>query len=270
MPLSMEYPNPEAFRKCVEEYHPDDPSNEEFEEGSPPKGFRSLDDCIRPYHENPDWHIWPEGYGSFERDQKVIATYTLATQLFPDINKVLREGNEDGMRRLARMIWEIREVCRFEVDKIAKPDGRKCVPWTGPLHRGLELPKDDVKKWADLYKEGTEFVWPAFTSCQEELDADLGQGSGLWPFNGNLNFEIECDIDVTKSKEKEVLAPVAMKRFIGGSTEVLFPPGTKFKVVGEKAMEKTTEAEAPKEVYTKLLKVVELPKATGAPGERRR
>jgi len=268
-PLSAELPNPEAFRICVEEYNPDDPSNEEFSEGPPPKGFRNLEECIRPYHENPDWHIWPEGVGTFERDQKVIATYTLATNLFIDCNKVLREGNEDGMRRMARMIWEIREVCRFEVDKICKPNGRKCKPWVGNVLRGLELPKDEVKAVADLYKEGTEFVWPAFTSCQEENDENSG-GSGLWPFDGNLNFEIEYDIDVTKTDEKEVLAPVAIKRFIGGSQEVLFPPGTKFKVVGERPMEKVTESEKEKEIYTKLLKVVELPKATGAPGERRR
>lgn len=252
----------EAFIRCVEEYHPEDPKNEEFDAGPPPTGFRNLTECIRPYHPHPEWQIYPGSVGSFERDQKICSTYTLATGLFKDINAAIRDDNEDGMRRLAPFIWEIREVLRFETKKICKPDGRRCKPFMGKVLRGLEVPGDEAKQWADLYKVGTEFVWPAFTSCQTEE-------GGLWPFDGNLNFEITCNIDPSKSKSAEIFAPVSIKRFLGGSNEVLFPPHTKFKVVDEKKVEKVTENEITRDVYTKILEVVELP-TPQAKGVRRR
>jgi len=250
----------EAFRRCVHEYHPEEPSNEDFDEGPQATGFRNLTECIRPYHPNPEWQIFPGEVGSFERDQKICSMYTLATGLFRDINKCIRDDNEDGLRRLAPMIWEIREVLRFETAKICKPDGRKCKPFMGKCLRGLEVPEEEVEKLASLYKEGTEFVWPAFTSCQLE-------DGGLWPFDGNLNFEIECNIDPSK-QTGEVFAPVSIKRFIGGSNEVLFPPQTKFRVKEEKDVQRVTENDETRDVHTRVLEVVELP--VPAAGDRKR
>lgn len=238
------------FVKCIEEYHPDDSSNEDFEEGSTPRGFRTMSEAIRPYHPNPEWMIWPDR--GFARDQKICSMYTLATGMFQDINKVIRDDNEDGVRRLAPFIYELRELLRFEVDTICKPEGRKCRPFIGNVLRGLELPEKEVKEHADLYKEGMEFTWPAFTSCQTEE-------GGLWPFDGNLNFEIECTIDPAKLKVPEVYAPVKIARFLGDSNEVLFPPHTKFRVKGAKPVERVTENEVTRDVYTIMLEVVELP-----------
>lgn len=240
----------EAFIRCIEEYDPTDPANEAFHEGPPATGFRTMDEAIRPYHPNPEWMIWPAP--GYSRDQKICSMYTLATGMFQDINKAIREDNEDGMRRLAPFIYELRQVLRFETKKICKPDGRKCRPFIGRVLRGMDLPQDKVEEMANQYKKGTEFVWPAFTACQKEE-------GGLWPFDGNLNFEIECNIDPVKSKVPEVYAPVKISRFLGDSNEVLFPPMTKFRVVGEKPVERVTENEQTRDVYTKLLEVVELP-----------
>lgn len=165
------------------------------------------------------------------------------------------------MRRLAPMIWEMRQVLRFETSKICKPGGRKCKPFMGKCLRGLELPQADVEEWANLYKKGTEFTWPAFTSTQA-FNEEQGKNS-LWPFDGNLNFEIECKIDPSKSAAPEVFAPVAIKRFVGGMNEVLFPPHTKFRVTGEKSVEKVTEHDVTREVHTRVLEVVELPTPLG-------
>eukprot|EP00415_Alexandrium_ostenfeldii_P001442 UN1442 len=122
----------------------------------------------------------------------------------------------------------------------------------GKVMRGLEVPENEVKELAGLYKEGVEFTWPSFTACQLEE-------SGLWPFDGNLNFEIESSIDPAKLKGPEVFAPVGIKRFLGDSNEVLFPPHTRFRVVGERSVERVTENEVTRDVYTKILEVVELP-----------
>lgn len=238
----------EAFMRCVEEYQPSD--TDDFEEGPPPTGFRSLAEALRPYHPNPEWMIWPQP--GFARDQKVCSLYTLATGLFQDVNKAIREDNEDALRRLAPFIHELRQVLRFETAKICKPDGRKCKPFTGKVLRGMEVPVEEIAAAAALYKVGTEFEWSSFTACQVE------QG-GLWPFDGNLNFEIDCNIDAAGAKSKEVFAPVRISRFLGDSNEVLFPPHTKFRVVGEKAVERVTENEETRDVYTKILEVVELP-----------
>ncbi|CAK0809173.1 unnamed protein product [Prorocentrum cordatum] len=246
----------EAFLKCVEYYDPNDPSNEPFSEGPPPTGFRDLTQCISPYHPNPEWQIWPEPPGHFERDQKVASMYTLASGMFKDINKALREDNEDAMRRLAPMIWEIRHILKFQRDKICTPEGRKCKPFMGQLVRGLDLPQDQVEAVANEYKVGMEFSWPAFTSCQ----MDEGDQGGLWPFEGNLHFEIACNIDPRTMDAEEIFAPVRIGRFLGGSTEVLLPPHTKFKVVGEREVERVRENDLPPfDVYTKILEVVELP-----------
>jgi len=253
LPLVTDGGYSEAFMRCVEHYDPNDPSNEEFHEGPPPRGFRTLHQCLLPYHKNPEWMIWPEPVGSFERDQKVASVYTLATQLFPDINQALREDNEDAMRRLAPMIWEIRQLLKFETRTICTPEGRRCKPWTGPLVRGMLLPEDEVIETMNLYETGTEFTWPAFTSCHTDE-------AGLWPFDGNLNFEIECNIDPKTIGAPEVFAPVKIGRFMQGSNEVLLPPQTKFKVIGEREMETVRENDLPPmDVYTKILEVVELP-----------
>eukprot|EP00933_Yihiella_yeosuensis_P030244 TRINITY_DN23910_c0_g1_i1.p1 TRINITY_DN23910_c0_g1~~TRINITY_DN23910_c0_g1_i1.p1 ORF type:complete len:344 (-),score=78.90 TRINITY_DN23910_c0_g1_i1:95-1126(-) len=265
----------EVFKACVEDYSPED-KNEPFVEGPPPTGFRNMEEAIRPYHPNPEWQIFPGEVGSFERDQKICSTYTLASGIFNDINKCLREDNEDGLRRLAPFLWEIREILRFETKKICKKDGRKVKPFMGKVLRGLEVPEDELDEWAKLYsKVGTEFSWPAFTSCQQAIEEGEGgddkksKGQGLWPFDGNLNFEITCNIDPSKSKSAEIFAPVAIKRFIGGSNEVLFPPHTKFKVTGAKGKEKVTEHDITRNVYTVQLEVTELPLPAKI-GERRR
>lgn len=247
-PLTSE--RTEAYLRCIENYKPHDPTNEDFDEGPPPTGFRNMSEAIRPYHQNPEWMIWPDP--GFARDQKICSMYTLATGMFQDINKCIREDNEDGMRRLAPFIWELRELLRFEVSTICTPEGRKCRPFIGRVLRGLELPEKECPEYADLYKEGVEFTWPTFTACQTEE-------GGLWPFDGNLNFEIECNIDPKDLDVPEVYAPVSVKRFLGDSNEVLFPPHTKFRVVGEKPVERVTENEVTRDVYTKLLEVVELP-----------
>mmetsp|Transcript_111046 Transcript_111046/g.278027 ORF Transcript_111046/g.278027 Transcript_111046/m.278027 type:complete len:334 (+) Transcript_111046:159-1160(+) len=248
----------DVFIRCVEDYDPE-ADNEDFDEGPPATGFRSLNEAIRPYHQNPEWMIWPSpGYA---RDQKICSMYTLATGLFQDVNRALREDNEDALRRLAPYIWELRQVLRFKVDTICKPEGRKCKPFTGTVLRGLDLPKDEVEDVANLYKEGTEFSWPSFTACQ--LDAE-GDGSGLWPFDGNLNFVIKCDVDAAKLGTKEVYAPVRISRFLGDTSEVLFPPHTKFKVVESRPKEEIVENEGSYDerrrvVYTRVLEVVDLP-----------
>jgi len=262
-PLSCA-PRSDAFLRCVENYHPDSWTLAgDFVEGPPATGFRNLSECVRPYHPHPEWQLWPGSAGSFERDQKVCSTYTLATGLYKDICLAIRDDNEDALRRLAPMIWEMRQVLRFETSKICKPGGRKCKPFIGKCLRGCELPQAEVEEWAKLYKEGTEFIWPAFTSTQAYSE-DQGKNS-LWPFDGNLNFEIECKIDPSKMSEPEVFAPVAIKRFIGGMNEVLFPPHTKFRVIGEKKVEKVTEHEVTREVHTRILEVVELPTPKAEP-----
>jgi len=238
------------YMKCVEEYNPLHPNNEEFSAGPPATGFRSMPEAIRPYHPNPEWMIWPDP--GFARDQKICSMYTLATGMFQDINKCIREDNEDGLRRLAPFIWELRQILRFEVAKICKPDGRKCRPFIGKVLRGMDLPVETCREYANLYKEGVEFTWPAFTACQLEE-------SGLWPFDGNLNFEIDCKIDPSTLKVPEVFAPLSIKRFLGDSNEVLIPPHTRFRVVGEKPVERVTENEVTRDVYTKQLEVIELP-----------
>lgn len=243
----------EMFIRCVEEYDPNNPSNEDFDEGPPPRGFRSLIESIRPYHPNPEWMIFPEPVGCYERDQKICSMYTLATGLFEDINKCIRDDNEDGMRRLAPFIWELRQVLRFEVAKIRKPEGRKCQPFLGRVQRGLNVPVTESEALAATYKVGEEFTWPAFTACQLEE-------AGLWPFDGNLNFEIECNVDAAKAGSDEIYAPVRIGRFLGDNTEVLFPPHTRFRVTDEREPKRVTENEETRTVYTKLLEVVELPK----------
>jgi len=248
-----------VFVRCVEEYDPQDENNEEFDEGPPATGFRSLNEAIRPYHPNPEWMIWPEG--GFARDQKICSMYTLASGLFQDLNKALRDDNEDALRRLAPFIWELRQVLKFKVDTICKPEGRKCKPFTGNILRGLDLPLDEVEEVANLYKKGTEFSWPGFTSCQVDSEGD---GSGLWPFDGNLNFVIKCDVDAKKLGTNEVYAPVRMSRFLGDSNEVLLPPHTKFRVVEERPKEEIVENEGSYDekrqvVYTRVLEVVDLP-----------
>merc|ERR1719384_2350013 len=122
----------------------------------------------------------------------------------------------------------------------------------GRLMRGMMVPKEDCPNIAAQYKVGTEFTWPAFTSCQIEE-------GGLWPFDGNLNFEIECNIDPAKLNVPEVYAPVRIARFLGDSNEVLLPPHTKFRVKGEKPVERVTENEMTRDVHTRILEVVELP-----------
>jgi len=239
-----------TYIKCVEKYDPNDKSNTDFHEGPPPTGFRIMSEAIRPYHQNPEWMIWPTP--GFARDQKICSMYTLATGMFQDINKCIRDDNEDGMRRLAPFIWELRQLLRFETAKICTPEGRKCKPFIGKALRGLELPQGEVKEWADLYKPGTEFTWPAFTACQTEE-------GGLWPFDGNLNFEIECNIDPKTLKVPEVYAPLGIARFLGDSKEVLLPPHTKFRVKADKPVERVTENEVTRDVYTKVLEVIELP-----------
>jgi hypothetical protein len=249
----------------VEHYDPFDPSITDFVEGPPCQGFRNHDEAIRPYHKNPEWHIWPEPVGCFERDQKTAGLYTLATGMFQDINKAIREDDEDGMRRLAPIIWEMRNLLKFEVSKICTPEGRRCRPFVGKVVRGLTFPKAEVEEVANLYQVGTEFTWPSFTSCQTITEEDEKTNDGnydksLWPFDGNLNFEIECNIDPKELGVAEVFAPVRIGRFLGGSNEVLFPPHTKFKVVGERPVESVKERDLPPmDVYTKILEVVELP-----------
>jgi len=255
-PLTSE--RTEIFTRCIEEYDPSDP--EDFDPGPPPRGNRNMSEAIRPYHPNPEWMIWPDP--GFARDQKIVSMYTLATGMYQDINKCIRDDNEDGIRRLAPFIHELRELLRFEVAKICKPEGRKCRPFVGRVLRGLDVPEEEAKGLADLYKEGTEFTWPAFTSCQ------LEEG-GLWPFDGNLNFEIECNIDPKDLKVEEVFAPVRISRFQGDSNEVLFPPHTRFRVVGEKPVDRVTENEVTRDVYTKVLEVVELPVPMGSKKAKR-
>jgi len=250
MPLSTE--RTEAYLRCVEHFDPNDPALEDFLEGPPPTGFRNLTEAIRPYHPNPEWMIFPEPVGGFARDQKICSMYTLATGLFKEINACIRDDNEDSMRRHAAFIWELRQVLKFERSKICKPDGRRVKPFMGRVQRGLTVPVAECEELANLYKVGTEFTWPAFTSCQMEE-------GGLWPFDGNLNFEIECNIDPAKMKADVIFAPVKIARFLGGSNEVLFPPHTRFKVVDEKPVEAVTENEETRDVYTKILEVVELP-----------
>lgn len=242
----------EAFIASIEEYNPEHAHEDTFEEGPPPTGFRSLAETIRPYHPKPEWMIFPEP--GFERDQKITSMYTLASPLFRNCNSAMRDDNEDSMRRHAAFIHELREVLRFKVDTICTPQGRKCRPFTGRLLRGLDLPVDECAQVADLYKVGTEFTWPAFTACQLE-DSE----GGLWPFDGNLNFEIECNVDPKSLEIPEVYAPVRIGRFLGGSTEVLLPPQTRFKVVAEREVYQVTEQKQPKDVYTKILEVIDLP-----------
>lgn len=256
-PLSSE--RTQVFIKCIEEYDPNDPTNEDFDEGPPPRGFRNMSEAIRPYHPNPEWMIWPDP--GFARDQKICSMYTLATGMFQDINKCIRDDNEDGIRRLAPFIWELRQLLRFEVSKICTPEGRKCKPFMGRVLRGLDVPVKECEELASLYKKGTEFTWPAFTACQVEE-------GGLWPFDGNLNFEIECNIDPKKLKVPEVFAPLRISRFLGDSNEVLLPPHTKFRVIREKPVERVTENEVTRDVYTKILEVVELPVPEKGKGKR--
>jgi len=238
----------DVFNTVVEGYDPDGPH--EFVEGPPPTGYRHITEAIRPYHPNPEWMIFPES--GFALDQKMCSLYTLATGLFKNINEGLREDNEDSIRRHMTVIHKLREVLRFKVKTICTPEGRKCKPFIGKVQRGMSLPADQVEAIANQYKVGTEFTWPGFTSTQ--LD-----DAGLWPFDGNLNFEIECNIDPQKLKVDEVYAPVRISRFMQGSNEVLFPPQTKFKVVGEREVERVKENEETKDVYTRILEVVELP-----------
>jgi len=249
-PRPLDTERTEAFIKCIEEFDPQSPEVGQFHEGPPPTGFRDFTEAFRPYHPNPEWMIFPEP--GFARDQKICSMYTLATGLFKEMNKCLRVDNEDGMRRHAAFIWELRQVLRFQRDKICTPDGRKCKPFVGKVLRGLTVPVDECEGLANLYKVGTDFTWPAFTSCQ------LEEG-GLWPFDGNLNFEIECNIDPKTVDTDEVYAPVSVKRFLSGSNEVLFPPHTKFRVVGERDVQTVTENDETKDVYTKILEVIELP-----------
>ncbi|CAE7822189.1 unnamed protein product, partial [Symbiodinium necroappetens] len=67
-----------------------------------------------------------------------------------------------------------------------------------------------------------------------------------------------CNIDPSK-QTGEVFAPVSIKRFIGGSNEVLFPPQTKFRVKEEKDVQRVTENDETRDVHTRVLEVVELP-----------
>eukprot|EP00929_Paragymnodinium_shiwhaense_P120858 TRINITY_DN9292_c0_g1_i1.p1 TRINITY_DN9292_c0_g1~~TRINITY_DN9292_c0_g1_i1.p1 ORF type:complete len:323 (-),score=62.91 TRINITY_DN9292_c0_g1_i1:187-1155(-) len=238
----------DAYKSAVEGYDPDGPH--EFQEGTPPTGWRNITESLRPYHPRPDWMIFPTK--GFERDQKICSLYTLATGLFKEINKALREDNEDSLRRHGSFIHELQEVLRFKVDTICTPEGRKCRPFIGNVSRGLNVPADMVEALANEYPVGAEFTWPGFTSCQLEE-------KGLWPFDGNLNFEIECAIDPKTMKVDEVYAPVRISRFLQGSNEVLFPPHTRFRVVGEAEKERVKENEEYKDVYTKYLEVIELP-----------
>mmetsp|Transcript_66168 Transcript_66168/g.213962 ORF Transcript_66168/g.213962 Transcript_66168/m.213962 type:complete len:342 (+) Transcript_66168:48-1073(+) len=263
-------PRSDVFIKCVEEYDPE--NSEEFWAGPPSQGFMALNDCVNHYHTHPEWMIWP--VPGFKRDQKICAMWSLSTGMFQDINKCLRSDNEDGLRRLAPFMSEMRNVLKFKVDTVCKPNGRLCKPFTGKALRGLDVPQKDLKAIADKYKVGTVFTWPAFTSCQygetdepeepedpeDNFDEKQDQRDPLWPFDGNLNFEIQCNLDITKMGLKEVYAPVRISRFLGDSNEVLFPPHTKFKVVGEKPVEKVKDGDdgPEREVYTKMLEVVDL------------
>lgn len=240
----------DVWTTVVEAYNPEGPH--EFEEGPPPTGYRNITEALRPYHPNPEWMIFPAK--GFARDQKICSLYTLATGLYQEINKALREDNEDSIRRHMSFIHELREVLRFEVPKICTREGRKCRPFIGNVSRGLTVPVEQAEAIANLYQVGTEFTWPGFTSTQLEEQ-------GLWPFDGNVNFEIECNIDPKTMNADEVYAPVRISRFLQGSHEVLFPPQTKFRVVGDFEVQRVKENEETKDVYTKRLEVVELPTA---------
>lgn len=239
----------EAFIKCVEEY---DPTNaEEFNEGPPCTGFRNMTEAVRPHHPHPEWMIFPDG-PSFALDQKMATLYTLANPMYGIVNKGLRDDNEDSMRRHAPFIHYLREVLRFETKTICKPEGRKCQPWIGDVIRSINVPEADVAKVVAEYKTGTEFTWPSFVSTQNDE-------TGLWPYTGNIHFEIICNIDPQKMGVDEVYAPVRMSRFIQESTEILFPPHTKFKVVGERDVQTVKGPEKSYDVYTKILEVTDLP-----------
>lgn len=240
----------DAFIRCVEEYDPVSCADDPFVEGTPSTGFRGVTESIRPYHPNPEWMIFPEP--GFERDQKIASMYTLATGLYKELNKCIRLDNEDGMRRHAGFIYEMRELLRFKTDLICKEGGRKCKPFTGVVLRGMDLPEKDCEGIAAEYKVGTEFTWPGFTACQTKE-------GGLWPFDGNLNFEIRCNVDPRNLGVSEVYAPVKIGRFLGDSNEILFPPHTRFKVIEDVEKKRVTENEVTRDVYSKVLEVVDLP-----------
>lgn len=242
----------DVFIRCVEEYDPAGIHDFVEGKGGVSSGFRNMSESIRPYHPHPEWMIFPER--SFALDQKMCSMYTLATGLFTEINKALRQDNEDSLRRHAAFIHELREVLRFKVDEICTPQGRRCKPFQGLALRGIEIPIEHVESVVGEYEVGREFVWPAFTSCNL---AD--NEKSLWPFDGNLNFEIKCEIDPRKMDVSEVFAPVRISRFLHSSNDVLFPPQTRFRVTGKKDMQRVKENSRDLEVHTRMLEVVDLP-----------
>mmetsp|Transcript_31379 Transcript_31379/g.73211 ORF Transcript_31379/g.73211 Transcript_31379/m.73211 type:complete len:318 (-) Transcript_31379:11-964(-) len=249
----------QAFLDAVEAYFPGHPEDGLFDSSSPLQGFRNLTESIRPYHPNPEWMIWPEE-GSFERDQKVASLYTLATGLYKTLNRCIREDNEDGMRRHAGFIWELRQLLRFKRSTICTPEGRMCRPFQGRLLRGLEVESgSQLEQLADAYRVGTEFAWPGFAACQLEE-------AGLWPFDGNLNFEIHCNIDPRDMAVEELYAPVRIGRFLQDSSEVILPPYTQLRVVDAWGPEVVRENGRKKEVFTRVLEVVGLPEVMSPQG----
>ncbi|WP_434581723.1 ADP-ribosyltransferase [Carbonactinospora thermoautotrophica] len=127
-------------------------------------------------------------------DEELLAIKRYTWTEYQEINEPLRTGDMD---RLAELTPEIRDVVSG-LDKL--PD------YKGTVYRGVQIDPGDLNDFLNRYEPGATIREPAFPSSDKER-----------PFPGNVQFVIE-------SRHGKDIS------FLQQHEEVVFPPGTKFKV----------------------------------------
>mmetsp|Transcript_1450 Transcript_1450/g.3304 ORF Transcript_1450/g.3304 Transcript_1450/m.3304 type:complete len:783 (+) Transcript_1450:79-2427(+) len=154
-----------------------------------------------------------------ERQKEVVRLYTAETPLYHEMNSALRGDHFDKMRYFAAYIKELRDV--FKTDH----ENQIITPFEGTVWRGITFP--DSEAALKDFAVGSDFVWSAFTSMTTNREVALGFG--------NIVFEIRCCPPAgTYEDNKPEYAPASVQDYsdFAGEDEILFPPNTKFRVVG--------------------------------------
>ncbi|WP_329071032.1 putative T7SS-secreted protein [Amycolatopsis sp. NBC_01480] len=117
-----------------------------------------------------------------------------------DLNSALRAGDTGALRTMDPEISE------------AVSGLNKLPAHQGEVYRGIDIAPHDMNAFLDRYSPGASVREPAFTS------ADMNQA-----FSGNVEFVIQS----TTGKDISWLKDASV-----GQSEVLFPPGSGFRVLG--------------------------------------
>uniref|UniRef100_A0A7S4Q9Y1 NAD(P)(+)--arginine ADP-ribosyltransferase n=1 Tax=Alexandrium monilatum TaxID=311494 RepID=A0A7S4Q9Y1_9DINO len=158
-----------------------------------------------------------------DRQKKLCTVYSLACNVYSDVNKALREDDAEAIEKYAPFIKELRDV--FLTDH----ENQVITPFEGTVYRGITF--DDPEKALEGYQRDHEFAWPAFSSTS--LDSGVADG-----FGSGLVFEIRCYPPAgTYDDDRPEFAPASISEwsaFGDAEKEVLFPPNVTFRVVNVK------------------------------------